>query len=72
LAKGVLRLEDEVDILERQNRANHIDRLNKGQCLTGSGIIFLDAISNLERVADHSSNIALYVLDKNKTSPKNI
>lgn len=72
LAKGVLKLEDEVDILERQNRANHIERLNKGQCLTGSGIIFLDAISNLERMADHSSNIALFILDKNKTSPKTI
>lgn len=72
LAKGVLVLEDEVDRLQVQNRTNHIERLNKGQCQTGSGIIFLDAISNLERIADHSSNIALYVLDKNKTSPKTI
>ncbi len=72
LAKGVLTLEDEVDSLQRQNRSNHIDRLNKGQCLTGSGIIFLDSLSNLERMADHSSNIALFVLDKNKTSPKTI
>ena len=72
LAKGVLTLEDEVDSLQRQNRSNHIDRLNKGQCLTGSGIIFLDSLSNLERMADHSSNIALFILDKNKTSPKTI
>lgn len=68
LAKGVLALEEEVDTLERQNRTNHIERLNKGLCQTGSGIIFLDAISNLERIADHSSNIALYVLDKTKTN----
>lgn len=66
LGKKVLELEDEVDNLERQNRSNHIDRLNKGQCMTGSGIIFLDVISNLERMADHSSNIAMYVLDDYK------
>ena len=62
-ARRVLILEDEVDILDETNRQNHIDRLNKGQCETSSGIIFLDVISNLERVSDHSSNLALYVLD---------
>ncbi|WP_353092768.1 Na/Pi cotransporter family protein [Tissierella praeacuta] len=72
LAKEVLVIEDEVDELETKNRTNHIDRLNKGSCQTGPGIIFLDAISNLERVSDHCSNIALYVLDKYKTKPKNI
>lgn len=65
-ARKVLALEDEVDELETTNRQNHIERLNKGQCVTSSGIIFLDAISNLERVSDHSSNIALYVLDRFK------
>ncbi|MDX9916467.1 MAG: Na/Pi cotransporter family protein [Gudongella sp.] len=66
LARRVLELEDEVDRLEKQNRANHIDRLNKMLCSTGSGIVFLDVISNLERVSDHASNIAMYVLDKIK------
>jgi phosphate:Na+ symporter len=66
LARQVLTLEDEVDELEKQNRTNHIDRLNKRLCNTGAGIIFLDAISNLERMSDHSKNIAMYVLDKFK------
>ena len=66
MARQVLILEDEVDRLEKQNRANHIDRLNKMLCSTGSGIVFLDVISNLERVSDHASNIAMYVLDKFK------
>lgn len=65
-ARRVLVIEDEVDILDQTNRQNHIDRLNKGQCETSSGIIFLDVISNLERVSDHSSNLALYVLDNFK------
>ncbi len=64
LARKVLRLEDEVDELEKLNRTKHIDRLNNGLCETGAGIIFLDAISNLERISDHSKNIAMYVLDK--------
>lgn len=65
-ARDVLILEDEVDKLEKQNRANHIDRLNKMLCQTGPGIVFLDVISNLERVSDHSFNIAMYVLDEFK------
>src|SRR5690606_34143779 len=69
-ARKVLLLEDEVDELEARNRQNHIDRLNKGICGTSEGVIFLDAISNLERVSDHSSNLALYVLDEYKKFKK--
>jgi len=63
LAKQVINSEDEIDIMEKQYRANHIARLNCQECRPNSGIVFLDVISNLERVADHSSNIAIYVLD---------
>lgn len=66
LAREVLVLEDEIDNLEKKNRAEHIERLNKMECQTEPGIIFLDGISNLERVSDHSVNIAMYVLDKFK------
>ncbi|MGN9165070.1 Na/Pi cotransporter family protein [Tissierellaceae bacterium HCP3S3_D8] len=64
LVNQVMALEEEVDILEKKNRADHINRLNKMECQTEPGIIFLDAISNLERVSDHSLNISMYVLDK--------
>ena len=66
LAKTVLDLEDEVDEIERRNRAEHIERLNKRECQTEQGIIFLDSLSNLERVADHSVNIVMTVMDKYK------
>ena len=65
-ARKVLVLEDEVDRLEERNRAHHIGRLNNMLCVTGAGIVYLDAISNLERVSDHSLNIAQYVLKKDK------
>lgn len=62
-AKKSIELEGVVDAMEKTLRKKHIRRLNEGRCETSSGIIFLDVISNLERVSDHASNIALSVLD---------
>ena len=66
LAEKVLVLEDEIDTLERKNREDHMDRLSKMKCMSEPGVLFLDTISNLERTADHSVNVTMYVLDKNK------
>lgn len=65
-ARQVLKLEEEIDALEEKYRASHIERLNKLLCQPSSGAVFLDLLSNLERVSDHSSNISLYVLDQLK------
>ena len=62
MVKEVLKLEEEVNYLEAKYRANHIDRLNKFLCQPSAGVLFLDILSNLERVSDHSSNIAFYIL----------
>ncbi|MFA6669901.1 MAG: Na/Pi cotransporter family protein [Bacillota bacterium] len=64
LARSVREREDEVDRMEREYRESHIGRLNNYQCVPGSGVVFLDAISNLERIGDHCSNIALSILDR--------
>jgi phosphate:Na+ symporter len=64
-AKQVLKLEDEIDAMERDLRKRHIDRLNQGVCNPGAGVIFIDILSNLERVGDHANNIALIVKDIN-------
>ena len=53
--------EDMVDNMEDELREKHIDRLSKGLCQTESGVIFLDIVSNLERISDHATNIAGYV-----------
>lgn len=53
--------ENKVDALEEELREKHIQRLSKGKCMPESGVIFLDVMSNLERIADHASNIAGYV-----------
>ena len=63
LASRVLVMENRVDELKKSNRLSHIYRLNNNMCTTESGILFLDLISNLERVSDHASNIAESVLN---------
>jgi phosphate:Na+ symporter len=52
--------------MEKQLRANHIKRLNEGKCNPSSGVIYLDILNNLERVGDHSFNLATYILDMDK------
>ncbi len=60
-AKRVYILEDEVDGMEEEMRHGHMDRLARGMCSADRGIVFLDVLSNLERISDHSVNIAEYV-----------
>lgn len=62
-AKEVLVLEDRVDALEKELRKKHIERLNTGACQPSAGVVFIDILSNLERIADHGNNLALMVLD---------
>ena len=56
--------EKNVDTLEEELREKHIQRLSKGKCEPESGVIFLDLVSNLERIADHATNIAEYVMNE--------
>jgi phosphate:Na+ symporter len=61
-AKALEPLEQEINNMEKHLRNTHIGRLNNGQCSASSGMIFIETISNLERVADHSTNIAYSIL----------
>ncbi|HCF88422.1 MAG TPA: sodium:solute symporter, partial [Firmicutes bacterium] len=54
----IMKREERIDNFTDDLRASHIDRLERGFCLLQSGVIFLDIISNIERVADHMNNIA--------------
>jgi len=58
----VRELEQEIDQLQRVFEANHIRRLESKACNPLAGIIFVDILRNLERVGDHSTNIANAVL----------
>ena len=56
-------LEEVVDTLKEQLRARHIMRLQRGECSIEAGFIWSDLLTDLERVADHCSNIAGCVLE---------
>ena len=62
--RKVSQYEDDVDSQEEELREKHIARLSAGECKASAGVVFLDIISNLERVSDHAYNLAGYVKDE--------
>lgn len=56
-------LEEVVDSLRWQLRTRHIIRLQKNECTIEYGFILSDLLTNLERVSDHCSNIAVCILE---------
>ncbi len=64
LISEVLKYEDEVDLIEKDIRERYISRLLDKECNIESGVLFMDIISNLERISDHAFNIAGYLKDE--------
>ncbi len=63
VAMQVVAEEELVDRCEMEFRRRHIARLSTDACHPASGMVFLDVLSNLERIADHGANIARRYLD---------
>ena len=61
-AKLVLEVENQINEMTAMLRQNHIMRLNEGKCKVLSGIIFLDTVSNFEKIGDHLNNIGQAVV----------
>ena len=55
--------EERIDILCDEMKLRHVDRLQNGACSLGQGFVFNDLVTNLERVADHCSNIAIAMIE---------
>ena len=55
-------LEDVIDGLTKEIKQNHIKRLRKGKCTIELGVILEDILTNLERVSDHCSNVAVEMI----------
>ncbi|MEG0842841.1 MAG: Na/Pi cotransporter family protein [Romboutsia sp.] len=62
LACKVIKMEEQVDLMEKSCRTNHLYRLNNNLCSIDNGVIYLDVVSNLERISDHAVNIAQQVI----------
>ena len=65
IAKSIQEVEVNIDRLQKKYRELHIKRLYDGTCNAYAGAIFLDVISNFERIGDHSTNIAESVIENN-------
>lgn len=56
-------LEENIDILKEEIRTRHIARLQRGSCSVAAGFVLNDILTNLERVADHCSNVAVCIIE---------
>lgn len=62
LAAKIEPLEEVIDILVEALKVRHIDRLREGLCSVDGAFIFVELLYNLERIADHCSNIGVHVI----------
>lgn len=58
-------LEETIDTMEDTLKARHIERLKSGKCSIDGGVMFLELLTNLERISDHCSNSAVYIIGYN-------
>ena len=56
-------LEEVIDRLCDEMKLHHVQRLQQGQCTILQGFIFNDLLTNLERVSDHCSNVAVAMIE---------
>ena len=64
MAVEVEPLEETIDRLIEEIRMQHIRRLQTGACTIQLGFVFNDLLTNLERVSDHCSNIAVSIIEE--------
>jgi len=62
-AKFVMEEECQINCMRDRLRSNHTKRLEEGKCNVLSGVVFLDIISNLEKIGDHLNNVAQAVTE---------
>lgn len=58
-------LEETIDTMEDALKFRHVERLKNGKCTIDGGLVFLELLTNLERISDHCSNIAVYIIGFN-------
>ena len=64
----VSKTEQEIDDKTAEYKDNHIERLSEGTCNATVGTLFMELLTNLERIADHSTNIAFSMYPKKGTN----
>lgn len=69
VAQRVEPLEDTIDMLEEMLKESHVERLKVGACSTQAGISFVEVVTNLEKIADHCSNVAVHITQRLTNNP---
>ena len=64
-ARTIEPLEEVIDDMVRILRDRHTKRLKNGTCSVGTGLIFMEALTHLERASDQCSSIAVMMLARN-------
>lgn len=68
LAAAVEPLEQVIDDLNQELKARHVRRLREGKCTIEQGFVLSDITTDMERIADHCSNIAVCILQAARDS----
>ena len=61
-------LEQRIDEICDEMKTHHVERLQSGVCSLNQGFVFNDLLTNMERVADHCSNLAIAVIELHANS----
>jgi len=62
-AKFIMEEECQINTMRDRLKNNHTKRLEEGKCNVLSGVVFLDIISNLEKIGDHLNNVAQAIIE---------
>ncbi|MBU1809509.1 MAG: Na/Pi cotransporter family protein [Candidatus Omnitrophica bacterium] len=57
-ARFIMAEECQINVMRDRFKSNHIKRLEESKCNVISGVVFLDIISNFEKIGDHLNNVA--------------
>ena len=70
-ARNIEPLEETIDDMVLMLRDRHTQRLKAGTCSIGTGLVFMEALTHLERAADHCSSIGVMMLARENKSIQN-
>jgi phosphate:Na+ symporter len=62
VAEAVKEGEEQIDVMERQLRESHNQRMERGICTPKANTLFIETLRNLERIGDHADNLSVSVL----------
>lgn len=71
VATSIEPLEETIDLMEETLKDRHIERLKDGRCNIDAGLAFIDILTSIERIGDHCSNVAVYIIADQKPNNEN-